>query len=70
MLVLTRRTNEKIIIPIGEDKIEIVIAQIRGDKVRLGVEAPQEVKIYREEVYLRDQAAKQQVEEAAAESAS
>lgn len=47
MLVLTRRKNEKIIIG---DNITLVVVEIRGDKVRLGIEAPQEVPVHREEV--------------------
>lgn len=48
MLVLSRKKNESIVI--NED-ITIVIVEIRGDKVRLGVEAPKEVPVHRREVY-------------------
>ena len=48
MLVLTRQKNESIII--GND-ITIVVVEIRGDKVRLGIEAPKEVPVHRQEVY-------------------
>jgi carbon storage regulator len=48
MLVLSRKKNESIII---DDKITIVVVEIRGDKVRLGVEAPKEVPVHRREVY-------------------
>jgi carbon storage regulator len=48
MLVLSRKKNESIIIG---DNIKIVIVEIRGDKVRLGVEAPKEVSVHRREVY-------------------
>jgi len=48
MLVLSRQCNESIMI--GET-IKITIVDIRGDKVRLGVEAPTEVPVHREEVY-------------------
>ena len=48
MLVLTRKWNESVMI--GDD-IEVVVAEIRGDRVRLGFNAPPEVKIYRTEVY-------------------
>jgi carbon storage regulator len=47
-LVLTRRTGEAI--RIGDD-IEVVVALIRGEKVRLGVKAPLDVPVHREEVY-------------------
>jgi len=49
MLILSRKTNEKIII--GED-ISITIIEIRGDQVKIGVEAPKSVKVFRQEVYL------------------
>ena len=48
MLVLSRQKNESIII---NDDITIVVVEIRGDKVRLGVEAPKEVPVHRNEVY-------------------
>ncbi len=48
MLVLSRKKNESIII--GED-IVITIIEVRGDKVRLGIQAPREVPIHRSEVY-------------------
>lgn len=48
MLVLSRKRNEQIVIG---DKIVITIVDIRGDKVRLGVEAPAEVPVHRHEVY-------------------
>lgn len=48
MLVLSRKKNESIII---NDDISIVVVEIRGDKVRLGVEAPKEVPVHRKEVY-------------------
>jgi len=48
MLVLTRRKDEKIMI--GDD-IEIMVVEIRGDKVRLGVSAPATVAVHRQEVY-------------------
>ena len=54
MLVLSRKKNEAIIIL---DNIEITVIEIRGDKVRLGIEAPKEVKVHRREVYNRIQAA-------------
>lgn len=48
MLVLSRKKNESIII---NDDITIVVVEIRGDKVRLGIEAPKEVPVHRHEVY-------------------
>ena len=51
MLVLSRKKNEVIVIGEGENKVEIMIVEIRGDKVRLGVEAPRDVPVHRQEVY-------------------
>ena len=48
MLVLSRKKDEKIIIG---DNVSIMIVDIQGDKVRLGIEAPREVSVHREEVY-------------------
>jgi len=48
MLVLSRQRDESIMIG---DKVVITIVDIRGDKVRLGIEAPQEVPVHRQEVY-------------------
>lgn len=58
MLVLTRKLGESITI---DDNIKIRIEKIRGKQVRLGIEAPKETRIYREEVY---QAIKQQNQDA------
>ena len=48
MLVLARKVGERILI--GHD-IEICLVEIRGDKVRIGIEAPKTVSVHREEVY-------------------
>jgi carbon storage regulator len=48
MLVVSRKKNESIVI---NNDITIVIVDIRGDKVRLGIEAPKEVPVHRREVY-------------------
>lgn len=48
MLVLTRKKHERIVI--GKD-ITIVVVRIRGDKVRLGIEAPADVPVHRQEVF-------------------
>ncbi len=47
MLVLTRRVGQRI--KIGDD-VEVTVLQISGDQVRLGIEAPREVKVYRTEI--------------------
>lgn len=52
MLVLSRKKNESIIVgPNGEEIATIVVVEIRGDKVRLGIEAPKEWHVHRREVY-------------------
>ena len=48
MLVLSRQKDESIMI--GDD-VEIVIVDVRGDKVRLGITAPREIPVHRKEVY-------------------
>ncbi|MCC7474633.1 MAG: carbon storage regulator CsrA [Pirellulales bacterium] len=48
MLVLSRQRDESIIIG---DNIVITVVDVRGDKVRLGIEAPREVSVHRREVY-------------------
>ncbi len=48
MLVLSRQRDEKIMIG---DNVVITVVDIRGDKVRLGIEAPREVDVHRREVY-------------------
>lgn len=47
MLVLTRHANQKIVI--GED-ITITVLEVRGDQVRIGIDAPREIRVHREEV--------------------
>src|SRR5947209_3630035 len=49
MLVLTRKTNQSIMI--GDD-IEVSVLAIMGEKVRIGIEAPRSVPVFRKEVYL------------------
>jgi len=48
MLVLTRKKGQKLII---NDNIEIVIIETRGDAVKIGINAPKNISIYREEIY-------------------
>lgn len=48
MLVLSRQKDESIVI--GDD-IEITIVDVRGDKVRLGINAPREISVHRREIY-------------------
>lgn len=48
MLVLSRKKDETIII---NDHIRVTVVEIRGDKVRLGIDAPKDVTVHRREVY-------------------
>lgn len=48
MLVLSRKKNETIVI---NDDITVTVVEIRGDKVRLGIVAPKEIPVHREEVW-------------------
>ncbi len=57
MLVLTRKLGESIAI---DDHIKIRVVQIKGKQVRLGIEAPKDTKIHREEVYMAIQDQNQQ----------
>lgn len=50
MLILTRRVGESLVI--GDD-INIIILGVKGNQVRLGIEAPEDVSIHREEIYLK-----------------
>ncbi len=50
MLVLSRKKNESVILG---DKIRVVVLDVRGDKVQLGIEAPSDVLVYRSEVFDR-----------------
>ena len=54
MLALSRKKNEAIVI---NNNIEITILEIKGDQVKIGINAPKEVPVYRKEVYLQIQEA-------------
>ena len=62
MLILSRKSGERIVI--GSD-IEIVVMDTRGDRVRIGIEAPQEVPVHRKEVHERIQQQQRMEAEAA-----
>lgn len=54
MLALSRKLNESIII---DDTIEVTILEVKGDQVKIGINAPKSVSIYRKEIYLQIQEA-------------
>jgi len=51
MLILSRKLDESIII--GDDEIKITVLEIQGSQIRLGIEAPKDISIHREEIYHR-----------------
>ena len=51
MLVLSRQRDESIMIGEGDDVVEIIIVDVRGDNVRLGITAPKSIPVHRREIY-------------------
>jgi carbon storage regulator len=60
MLILTRRIGETLII--GDD-VNITVLGVKGNQVRLGINAPKDVSVHREEIYLRIQQEKQGIDD-------
>jgi len=61
VLVLSRQRDESITIGEGDNLVEVMVVDVRGDKVRLGITAPMEVPVHRREIYdviQREKAAK------------
>ncbi len=56
MLILTRRISESVIIG---DEVKITVLGVKGNQVRLGIDAPKTVSVHREEIYQRIQQEKQ-----------
>jgi carbon storage regulator len=70
MLVLTRKSNQSIMI--GDD-VEVSVLSVMGEKVRIGIQAPQEIPVFRKEIYLeihREDGTSKQAADAAEESAT
>ena len=67
MLVLTRKSNQSIMIG---DEIEVSVLSIMGEKVRIGIQAPRDIPVFRKEVYLEIQEERGSVASAASDSSS
>ncbi len=76
MLVLSRKKKQRIIIDLGYEQLSCQVIEVRGDKVRLGIDAPKRIGVHREEIWLQIQARRveeqehrEQQQQAAAEPA-
>jgi carbon storage regulator len=59
VLILTRRVGEKLIIDLGDRIVEVVPLGIKGNQVKIGIEADKDIGVHREEIYQRIQQEKQ-----------
>lgn len=50
MLVVSRCENESIILKVGEEEIKVMVVAIKGSRVRIGIEAPSTIPVWREEL--------------------
>lgn len=62
MLALSRKKNEAIVI---NNNIEITVLEVKGEQVKIGINAPKEVPVYRKEVYVQIQESNQEATNAA-----
>lgn len=58
MLLLTRRISETLVIGEGENVVTVTVLGVKGNQVRIGIEAPKDVPVHREEIFDRIQAQK------------
>ena len=65
MLILTRKTGETLCIGEGENKVDVMVLGVKGNQVRIGVIAPKDIPVHREEIYERIQREQQLAGEAA-----
>ena len=53
MLILTRKTGETLVIGEGDNQLTVTVLGVKGNQVRIGVNAPKDVPVHREEIYQR-----------------